>query len=178
MFDLPEGYSSGLLGVGDLAELIVLQNSCAKFFQLVYGRSPTRADAEELLADRPEGLPLEDKRLIAIRKDDQLIGVLDLLSNYPQVDSWYLGLLMLDSAYRGQGIGAAICEATFDWIARQGGRDLTLIVQEQNPAARRFWSRIGFRPIGDAAQSLDGGRQNTVTRMMRPLVGGSPRAFQ
>lgn len=173
MFDLPEGYSSGLLGAGDLAELIVLQNSCAEFFQLVHGRSPARADAEELLTDRPDGLPPEDKRVIAIRKDDRLIGVLDLLSNYPQVDSWYLGLLMLDPEYRGEGIGDAICEATFAWIARQGGRDLMLIVQEQNPAARRFWSRTGFQSIGETVQRLDGGRQNTVTRMIRPLVGGS-----
>ena len=50
------------------------------------------------------------------------------------------------------------------WIVAQGGWTIRLAVQEQNPAALRFWNRQGFVEVGAAVQELDD-RTNQVRRM-------------
>ena len=65
---------------------------------------------------------------------------------------------------RAQGLGAAIVAALRDWIVAQGGWTIRLIVQEQNPAALRFWSRQGFVEVGAAVQELED-RTNQVRRL-------------
>ena len=59
---------------------------------------------------------------------------------------------------------AAIVAALRRWVVAQGGWTIRLIVQEQNPAALRFWSRQGFVEVGAAVQELED-RTNQVRRL-------------
>ena len=85
-----------------------------------------------------------------------LVGILDYVPNYradPGVV--FIELLMLGRPYRGQGLG----QAAINWMLAEGNgkiRTLQAAVQTNNPAAIRFWQRLGFRITGPAAPQEDG----------------------
>ena len=84
--------------------------------------------------------------------------------DFPERHVWYLGLLLVAPEDRGQGLGEQILAVVKAWIIAQDGRAIRLIVQEQNPAALRFWLRHGFVPVGTATQELMD-RTNQVARL-------------
>ncbi len=46
---------------------------------------------------------------------------------------------------RGEGIGRRVVEALLEWFTRQHVPLVELTVAVSNPAAVRFWERLGFR---------------------------------
>ena len=74
----------------------------------------------------------------------ELVGVVELLAGYPGPTEWYIGLLLLRPDRRGAGAGSAIWEHLRQRMIQEGATSVRLIVQQQNPRARRFWERQGF----------------------------------
>jgi putative acetyltransferase len=73
--------------------------------------------------------------------------------------------LFLEPARRGQGGGRQLVA---HGQALRGG-ELTVDVNEQNPAARGFYEALGFRVVGRSPLD-DGGRPFPLLHMRRPLV--------
>ena len=73
--------------------------------------------------------------------------------------------LFLEPARRGQGGGRQLVAHA---QALRGG-ELTVDVNEQNPAARGFYEALGFRVVGRSPLD-DGGRPFPLLHMRRPLV--------
>lgn len=140
------------------------------FFQRCFGR-PTRPDeAKQTLLERPPGLKPEQGHLVALRDTGgQVVGILEAVSDFPAPDEWYLGLMLLAPEVRGQGRGEAVIRAYEAWLRGQGARLLRLAVAEPNPAALRFWTRMGFREekwVGPLEMGLLTYR---LLRMTKPL---------
>ena len=79
-----------------------------------------------------------------------------------------IAALFLEPARRGQGGGRRLVAHA---QALRGG-DLTVDVNEQNPAARGFYEALGFVVVGRSPLD-DGGRPFPILHMRRP--GPSPR---
>lgn len=64
-------------------------------------------------------------------------------------DTGWLGIFGMQTSaeHRGRGIGLALVTALVDWGRQNGVFGLYLQVEEDNPAARRFYERFGFRTI-------------------------------
>ena len=152
------------LGEAELPALQRLLERCADFEILVTGAPPTSAAAVELMEACPAGHPIEKKLVFGVERDGDLIGALDLLRDYPKPNEWYLGLLLLAPDMRKGGTGAKIIEAVRAWVRAQGGRTIHLTVQSQNPDGERFWTKMGFQPVGKAIQVLEN-QTNEVLRM-------------
>ena len=135
-----------------------------EFEILVTGHPPGPYAAEALLIDAPPEHPLRDKFVIGAWTDQGLTAAVELLRDFPERHVWYLGLLLTAPEARDHGLGSRILAALKSWILSQEGRALRLIVQDQNPAALRFWIRHGFIEIGTATQELMD-RTNQVTRL-------------
>lgn len=163
-----EDVAFGILGDADLASLQDLHERCADFITLVYGAAPGADAARELLEDAPSGHPADRKRVLGLRQGGALVGVVELLIDYPEPCAWYLGLLMLAPEARGRGLGGRVVDAVLAWIAEEGGRVVRLAVQTQNASALRFWTRKGFQALDEVDQVLEF-RTNRVTRMLRAL---------
>lgn len=168
--DLPEldGCDLALISGGAVEELQVLLERCEAFEILVTGHPPDPHAAEDLLIEVPPDHPLRHKLVIGVWTGQGLTAAIDLLRDFPDEGAWYLGLLLVAPEARNQGPGGRIVEALAAWIAAQDGRSIRLAVQDQNPEAQRFWTRMGFTPIGTAVQELMD-RTNTVTRLERRL---------
>ncbi|MFJ9811927.1 GNAT family N-acetyltransferase [Streptomyces sp. NPDC101158] len=64
----------------------------------------------------------------------------------------------------GRGVGRALLAATVDGMREAGFRKAGLWVFEENPRARAFYERAGWRPDGTAVTEEAGGRLLTELR--------------
>ena len=146
-----------------------LFEECADFFRLIHG-DPV-AEAEQIFDDLPPGKRPEDKLVFGIcvsGGNDRLVGLVELLRDYPMQHDWCLGLLVLAPAYRGRGLGAATVAAISRFVSLSTARTLQMVVQEQNPAALRFWQRHGF-VIRDWTSQAAAHGTNQVARLVLAL---------
>lgn len=160
-----------VLGEDDCAELDALLVRCDEFIRLNEGHEPGPGDGRLLLDERPEQAPDVEKLVLGLFDGPCLVGVIDLLKDFPAPGVWYLGLLLIEPARRRAGIGASLVVQLGDWISDQGGRALRLAVLDQNAAGHRFWARQGFRPIGSVDQDF-GHLRRTLHSMERNLIAG------
>ncbi|HST60478.1 MAG TPA: GNAT family N-acetyltransferase [Longimicrobium sp.] len=143
-----DGYAAVRLSSADVAELQALHERCTDYFELIQGAPTEPTSAAEDLVGLPPGKELADKHYFGIHAaDGALTGALELLRDWPNPGTWWLGLLMLDPPARGAGLGARIYTAAREWVRAQGGETISLAVLEQNTQAERFWRRLGFAEI-------------------------------
>ena len=106
---------------------------------------------------------------LSFAAQDELVGVLDAFRDYPEPGTWYIGLLLFSPRSRGAGLGRDVTEALADMARDHGARELQLNVVEQNEAAYRFWTALGFREVRRWRQRL-GERESTFIRMRRTIA--------
>lgn len=143
------------LSLADAPALQSLVIECRDFILLTEGKEPSPSAGQEILTDSPPGRTPESKLVAGLYLKDDLVGVMDLVPDYP-LGTWYIGLLMLSPLYRGQGLGQEIMEGISRWLQGRAEK-LKLGVLERNPGGRRFWEAQGFTwvsqrddyPVGD-----------------------------
>ena len=141
----------------DHARLMDLALRAADYARLESGREPDDGWVRETTRDAPPGVPPEDVLLFGLeREDGALSGWLGALRGFYAPGEWYVGLLLLDPAARGQGEGARLFGHLRDMARADGARLLRIAVLEANPRARRFWEREGFTRLAKSVEGEDG----------------------
>ncbi|RKH44420.1 GNAT family N-acetyltransferase [Corallococcus llansteffanensis] len=147
-----------------------LLERCEDFHQLSYGRPALPDQARRIPTGRPPDLAPGQGHLLALRTAaGEVVGLLEALRDFPAPGEWYLGILLLAPEVRGQGRGEAVVHAYEAHVRAAGGRLLRLAVLEENEAAHRFWTRMGFQPekwVGPLEQGL---KLNRLLRMTKQL---------
>jgi GNAT superfamily N-acetyltransferase len=167
-FSLPR-YEVVYLDLAHRDALQRLHERCAEYINLISGAPPAADAAEQLLDERPPGTNEADKLVLGVYSAGQLVAAVDLIRNYPNVGTWWVGNLMVEPDCRGKGLGARLYEACESWMATYGARRIGLCVQEQNPAAYRFWMRMGYRQTKQVTQRINSLESN-VAVMYRSLA--------
>jgi GNAT superfamily N-acetyltransferase len=93
------------------------------------------------------------------------------IRDYPVLNSWWLGLLLLDPEYRNQGLGRRIYQSFEEWASHQGAERIFLGVLEENQKAYRFWCSLGFELVEKQTKSKLGNVKHVVITMKRNLSG-------
>jgi RimJ/RimL family protein N-acetyltransferase len=116
------GHAVSRLSRSDTSDLQRLYEQCSDYHEMEEG-IPTRPDAaEHLLAAIPPGKDSADKHVLGVRTlNGELIGVLDLIRDYPNTHEWWVGLLLLAPQMRGSGLGGELYRATARAVSMQGG---------------------------------------------------------
>jgi GNAT superfamily N-acetyltransferase len=106
---------------------------------------------------------VDDKRMIgAFDSSDVLVGVLDALVDFPGDGEWTMGMLLLDPAHRGSGLGRAFLDEYERWAAQCGARRFhTAVVAHHEPGLRFLQSR-GYGRQRESQNYDAGGRRATV----------------
>ena len=143
------GYTIAPLTRGDRPSIQQLCERCAEYVELTTGHKPDSSEADRLYRTLPAGKSLDDKMLLGIFSvhPERLIGILEAIYNHPQADDWYLGLLLLDPAQRGHGLGTRIYRNLEQWLAEIGASTIWLSVLEANQPAYHFWQHLGFEEV-------------------------------
>jgi len=132
------------LTVADRGRLETLCRECTEFFELVEGQPGGSATAGEILGPLPANVTSGAKSIFGLERGNELIGVAELLAGFPLPNEWYVGLLLLRPDARCAGAGTMVWENLRERMRAEGAVAARLIVQKQNPRARRFWERQGF----------------------------------
>jgi GNAT superfamily N-acetyltransferase len=149
-------------------DLQSLYDCCAEFVQIEWGTPSNPHAADEDFAYR--GLMIYG----IYSRQSELIGVLEMLRDYPNPQEWWLALLMLDPRVRNRGLGARVCASTLDWIAQEGGRAVWLGAQETNVDAQRFWSRMGFVEKERQRYVASNGHESRIVLMKKEVASTPP----
>ena len=154
----------------DAAALQALLEACADFNLLIEGEPPGPDAAQVLFSETPPGRSADDKYVIGLYDGARsLFGVVDVVRDYPAGGEWFIGLLLIHPAQRGQGTGAEIVRALEAWAIRSGARCLELGVVEANTPGGRFWEQVGFVQVRTSEMRQFGQKEHRVIYMQRDL---------
>lgn len=132
----------------NIEELQRLCVSCIDYYQLHGEIDVPMNAAEELFDDLPQGKTNEDKMIIGLfKREGEIIGIIEALRGYPDKDCWFIGQMMLNPAYRENGMGRNFYLGYERWVCNQGISKIRLGVLQENKRAYRFWQELGFEKI-------------------------------
>lgn len=154
---------------GDLLQ--TLCEKCSDYFELIQGYPAGPAESQSLFTALPEGKDYGDKFLLGIFSTDtrKLIGVIDLIRDFPTGGEWVLGLMLIDPEFRASGLGSQVCQSLASWCQSRGAMSIRLGVVEDNSAGLRFWQKSGFEEFDRKPFQRHGSKEHTTIIMRRRL---------
>lgn len=153
----------------DRARTQAMFERAADYIRLETGLPPDGGEAARFFAEGPPGADLARSRKFGQEAGAALISLADLAFGFPEADDAFIGLLLVDPACRGRGLGRQMLDHLARTAREAGARRLLVAVLEANPAGRRFWEREGFRLARTAPPRRYGDRIHVAHRLARPL---------
>ena len=131
----------------DISEILALCSGNPLFYE----HCPpfvTEKSIREDMALLPPGKKLESKHYLGFFDRKRLAAVLDLIEEYPEPETAFVGFFMLDRSLQGRGEGSRIVMELFAALAGMGFRSVRLAWVQTNPQAECFWKKNGFQVLG------------------------------
>ena len=132
------------LGRDDLSEIHELRTRAADFFREVGDEPPTPQSLQSDLDDLPDGFSRSDEVIYRAYRDGRLLGYAEVLRGYERPGQWIVGIVLVDAAIRGRGIGHAIVDAIASDARAAGIESLAAGVIALRERSMNFWTREGF----------------------------------
>ena len=152
---------------GDFDAVLVLEERCGEFFELLNGEPMTARQLRADMANLPPRCAVGQKHFAALWKEGAPHIVLDAVEGWPRPGTRFVGLFVIDPALRRQGTGRDVMTALLR-AARLAGFDRArLCCLLDNPAGHAFWQAMGFRDLRQ--DSLPGKQPKPVWIMERLL---------
>lgn len=159
------------LSEDDRAALADLYARAADYVMLETGAPPCETTLDDFLTGAPPGIdPVTSVRLGA-EGPGGLLGIAEMAFGYPQPRDAYIGLLLLDPAARGRGLGRAMVDRLMGIAVARGADRMLIAVLQDNAGGMAFWRAQGFMPEKVIPDVDYGTRRHTVHRMTRALTG-------
>ena len=109
----------------------------------------TKESIEEDMRALPEGKSYDDKYYIGFFRNERLVAVMDLITDFPSKGIAFIGLFMVDRAYQGSGLGSGIIQDCIRCLRDCGFQSIQLGTDQGNPQSNAFWAKNGFRQTGE-----------------------------
>lgn len=116
----------------------------------------TRESILEDMAALPPGKSEDDKCYVGYFDKESLAGVLDLILGYPEKETAFIGLFMVNTQYQNKGVGSEIIGEVTVYLKSLGYREIRLGVDRGNPQSYAFWTKNHFVTINEAEYILMG----------------------
>ncbi|SJZ45612.1 GNAT family N-acetyltransferase [Anaerorhabdus furcosa] len=104
----------------------------------------SRKVAEDMLSCRPPGIMEENKTLYGAFEEDKCIGISDVIFGYPDKETSFIGLLMIDGEHHKQGYGKRFYELIEKVIDSNAYKKIALGVLMNNMKGYTFWQKQGY----------------------------------
>lgn len=108
---------------------------------------PPQATRHSILEDMkvvPANKTLADKYYVGFFDGEKLIAILDLISQYPDDQSAWIGFFMVDKIYQGQGMGSKIMSEVLTGIKADGLKRVEVAYAKGNTQSEHFLLKNGF----------------------------------
>ena len=127
----------------DIKDIYNLCKENTKYYEY-YKEKPTFNNIKEIFTSLPYNMTIKDKFFIGFYKENKLIAILDLITNYPNENSVYIGLFITNKSIQNKGIGSKIIEELCNTLKNQGFNNIELACIEDNIEAKNFWLKNKF----------------------------------
>jgi len=169
--NLNNGYTIGTLTLDELKVVEELNERCSDYYLLHEGEPPSEKDALEIFNVLPPGKNYEDKFVLGIIKDEnELVGIIDIVKNFPVEGEWMLGLLYIDPKERRKGLGKLVHETLAQWAIKLGAKSFRIGVLEENYKGKKFWSSLGYQKIKEGSKT-DSKQKSHIINVMTVQIG-------
>lgn len=132
------------------ADVDVIFDLCRRN-ELFYRFHPPFVTKESFFEDMkalPPRKEYKDKFYIGFFEDETLVAVMDLILDYPQEKTAYIGFFMMNLDFQGRGVGSEIIGTCAAYLAEQEYQKLGLAIDKGNPQSDAFWTKNGFTKTG------------------------------
>ncbi|HAT8068530.1 TPA: GNAT family N-acetyltransferase [Legionella pneumophila] len=102
-----------------------------------------------------------DKFVLGLYYEYMLIGLLDLIRDYPQAGIWTIGYLLVHPKHQRKGLGSKFIK---DLETALRPSTMRCVVQKQNARALYFWQNNGFLITSQTQETL--GRLENLTYVL------------
>lgn len=158
-----------------MAELQRVLEAAPGYAKVVTGADIAPSDAQSIYTTLPEGKAYEDKFVFGVFRGPTMVGCVDLIRGYPDVQTAYLGLILIDERYQGRGVGKAVYRLIEAQVrAWPECHWLRLGVVRSNIAVLPFWQRLGFVETGELKPYRFRNMVSEVLVLAKPLSRIAP----
>lgn len=96
----------------------------------------------------PPRTTYEDKYYIGYFKNERLVAVMDLILNFPNKETAFIGFFMMNKEFQGKGMGTEIINECGLKLKEEGYHYIRLGFAKGNPQSEAFWLKNGFERTG------------------------------
>lgn len=130
----------------DAEDALDLAQRAADYVTLEVGHAPNMDFIDGFFTAVPPGLSQDALMTFGVMEEQAMAGMICIAEGYEFPTDWWIGLMLLDPAFRRRGIGRAVLRLVKRKARRARMAMLKLSVLEANPRAMHFWIREGFVP--------------------------------
>ena len=152
--NLSERFEVRKLAEENLDEMLALCEKNTLFFQHC-PPPPTKERLSVDLSVLPPNKTMADKFFVGFYDETRLVAICDLITDYPNLETAYIGLFMLDISVQGQGLGTKMLTEMFDCLKKEGFKKVELSFIKGNPQSKAFWHKMGFNETGREVETDD-----------------------
>jgi len=126
-------------------EVQALFEASSEFILLTEGKLPSNDAAVEYFSDFPPSKTIDDKVCLGIfNQNNHLIGIVDLIYNYPDENVCFVGLFLIHPDFRSEKVGKTVFSRIEKHIKNEGFNEIRLAVVKENIKGYQFWKKINY----------------------------------
>lgn len=122
-----------------------------------YEYCPPAVSKESIQEDMkalPPNTTYEDKYYIGFYDHEKLVAVMDLIENFPNRETSFIGFFMMNADFQGKGIGTLVIHEVEEELKKEFSY-IRLGYVKGNLQAESFWLKNGFKKTGVESETND-----------------------
>ena len=124
---------------------IYLENNY--YFSKISDNPPSISNVEEDIEVIPNGVQKNQKNYRLISFNNEILGVVDYLTDYPEKDTILIGLLIIKNNRQKEGIGTKIFRYLENSFKNKNFLKIRIGVLVDNQIGLSFWKKQNFKEI-------------------------------
>ena len=117
------------------------------YFSKISDNPPSISNVEEDIEVIPNGVQKNQKNYRLISFNDEILGVVDFLSDYPEKDTILIGLFIIKNDKQKQGLGTRIFRYLENLFKDKKFLKIRIGVLVDNEIGLSFWKKQNFKEI-------------------------------
>ena len=117
------------------------------YFSKISDNPLSISNVEEDIEVIPNGVQKNQKNYRLISFNDEILGVVDFLSNYPEKDTILIGLFIIKNDKQKQGLGTKIFRHLEKSFKNKKFLKIRIAVLVDNEIGLSFWKKQNFKEI-------------------------------
>lgn len=164
----PGRYIVRPLSEEDIPVILELYRSNMDYYAATQNNPVSKEDCVHDMTECPPGISERQKYYLGFYQNGELAAVMDFVEGYPNAETVYIGLFMVDGAFHGKGVGTAILVPFLRAMKEMGFGKAALACFESNSAGKKFWTKLGFM-VDETVDRKEGEILRRLMKMSRPL---------